>query len=74
MATIQVQCRFCNETEPARKHGKGHSGFLRLRFIECKKSFQLDYVYEARKPDVKGKIVGMPMNSYGVRETARVLM
>ncbi|MCG9610369.1 IS1 family transposase, partial [Vibrio harveyi] len=23
MATIQVQCRFCNQTEHVRKHGKG---------------------------------------------------
>ncbi|HHP0494763.1 IS1 family transposase [Vibrio harveyi] len=73
MATIQVQCRFCNKTEPVRKHGKGHSGFSRFRCIECRKSFQLDYVYEARKPNVKEKIVDMAMNSSGVRETARVL-
>ncbi|MEI8671034.1 IS1 family transposase [Vibrio sp. SA48] len=73
MATIQVQCRFCNKTEPVRKHGKGHSGFPRFRCLDCRKSFQLDYVYEARKPDVKEKIVDMAMNSSGVRETARVL-
>lgn len=53
MATIQVQCRFCHKTEPVRKHGKGHSGFPRFRCMECRKSFQLDYVYEARKPNVK---------------------
>lgn len=73
MATIQVQCRFCHKTEPVRKHGKGHSGYSRFRCIECRKSFQLDYVYEARKPNVKEKIVDMAMNSSGVRETARVL-
>ncbi|MGR5377210.1 IS1 family transposase [Vibrio harveyi] len=66
-------CRFCNKTEPVRKQGNGHSGFPRFRCIECRKSFQLDYVYEAYKPDVKEKIVDMAMNSSGVRETARVL-
>lgn len=73
MATIQVQCRFYNKTEPVRKHGKGHSGFSRFRCIECRKSFQIDYVYEASKPEVKEKIVEMAMNSSGVSETARVL-
>ncbi|WP_443083704.1 hypothetical protein J8Z23_24425 [Vibrio sp. SCSIO 43086] len=42
MATIQVQCRFCNKTEPVRENGKGHSGFPRFRSIECRKGFQLD--------------------------------
>ncbi|ENP8412965.1 hypothetical protein ACEI23_002234 [Vibrio alginolyticus] len=59
--------------EPVREHGKGHSGFPRFRCIECLKSFQLDYVYEACKPDEKGKIVDMSMNSSGVRETVQVL-
>ncbi|MGR2889220.1 IS1 family transposase, partial [Vibrio vulnificus] len=27
MATIQVQCRFCNQTEHVRKHGTGVTGF-----------------------------------------------
>ena len=73
MATIQVQCRFCYKTEPVRKHGKGYFGFPRFRCIECRKIFQLDYVYEACKPNIKEKIVDMAMNSSGVRETARVL-
>ena len=73
MATIQVQCRFCTKTDPVGKHKKGHAGFPRFRCIECRKTFQLDYVYEARKPDIKDKIVEMAMNSSGVRETGRVL-
>jgi len=35
--------------------------------------FQLTYTYEARKPGVKDKIVGMAFNGSGVRDTARVL-
>lgn len=46
---------------------------LVFRCLDCKKSFQLDYAYEARKPGVKEKIVEMAMNSSGVRETGRVL-
>ena len=73
MATIQVSCRFCNKTEHVRKHGTGHAGFPRFRCLECKRSFQLDYAYEARRPGVKDKIIEMAMNSSGVRETGRVL-
>ncbi len=49
MATIQVNCRFCNQTEHVRKHGISVSGFQRFRCLECKRSFQLDYAYEAYK-------------------------
>lgn len=73
MATIQVNCRFCNQTEYVRKHGTGVSGFRRFRCLECKRSFQLDYAYEAYKPKVKEQIIDMAMNSSGVRETSRVL-
>ncbi|MBD1565868.1 hypothetical protein HC729_10015 [Vibrio sp. S12_S33] len=38
MATIQVQCRFCNQTEHVRKHGKGVTSFQRFRCIEYKRS------------------------------------
>ncbi|GAD74070.1 putative transposase [Vibrio azureus NBRC 104587] len=73
MATIQVNCRFCNQSEPVRKHGIGAAGFQRFRCLDCKRSFQLDYAYEAYKPWVKEQIVDMAMNSSGDRETARVL-
>ena len=73
MATIQVKCRFCNQTEPVRKHGFGTAGFQCFRCLECKRSFQLDYGYEACKPGVKEQILDMAMNSSGVRETGRVL-
>ncbi len=43
MATIQVNCLFCSQSNAVRKHG------------------------------VKDKILGMAMNSSGVRGTARVL-
>jgi len=73
MATIQVNCRFCNQTECVRKHGTETAGLQRFRCLDCKRSFQLDYAYEANKPKGKEHIVDTAMNSSGVRETARVL-
>ena len=73
MATIHVNCRFCNETNPVRKHGIGSAGFQRFRCLDCKRSFQLDYAYEAYKPGIKEQIINMAINSSGVRETGRVL-
>ncbi len=73
MAIIQVNCRFCNQTELVRKHCIGAAGFQRFRCLNCKRSFQFNYAYEACKPRVKEQIVDMAMNSSGVRETARVL-
>jgi transposase-like protein len=73
MATIQVKCRFCNQTDPVRKHGIGNGGLPRFRCLSCKRTFQLEYRYQACKPGVKEKIIDMAMNSSGVRETGRVL-
>ena len=73
MATIQVKCRFCNQTDFVRKHGIGNGGFPRFRCLSCKRTFQLEYHYQACKPGVKEKIIDMAMNSSGVRETGRVL-
>ena len=73
MATIQVKCRFCRQHKAVRKHGKGVAGHQRFRCLDCKRTFQLEYAYEASKPGVKDKIVEMAMNSAGVRDTGRVL-
>ena len=59
MATIQVNCRFFNQSEPVRKHGIGAADFQRFRCLDCKRSFQFDYAYEAYKPRVKEQIVDM---------------
>ncbi|MEZ8193076.1 IS1 family transposase [Vibrio splendidus] len=73
MATIQVNCRFCSQSNAVRKHGKGVAGYQRFRCLDCQRTFQLDYAYEASKPGVKDKILEMAMNSSGVRDTGRVL-
>ena len=73
MATIKVYCRFCKNSNSVRKHSMGSTGYQRYRCLDCKKTFQLHYVYKACYSGVKDKIVNMAMNSSGVRDTARVL-
>ena len=73
MATIQVSCRHCSNTNSVKKYGKNPRGAQRYRCFKCGRSFILDYAYEAWKPNVKEKIIDMAMNSSGVRETSRVL-
>ena len=73
MATVKVKCRFCAQTSPVMKHGHSPRGIQRYRCLACKRSFLLDYAYEACKPGVKEKIVDMAMNSAGLRDTGRVL-
>lgn len=49
------------------------SGHLRLKYKACRKTFQLEYTYEAHKPSVIEKIECMAHNGNGIRDTARVL-
>jgi len=73
MAKIDIVCRFCGSIKDVRRHGKGSTGNQRFRCLACRKTFHLDYAYEACRPGVKEKIVDMAMNNAGVRDTARVL-
>jgi transposase-like protein len=43
MATILVNCRFCNQSNAVRKHGKGAAGYQGFRCLDCQRTFQLDY-------------------------------
>lgn len=65
MATILVRCCFCNKTHPTRKSGRDIQTF----FDSDVSGVRIKYVHDARKPDVKGKIVEMSMNSSGDRES-----
>lgn len=42
-------CRHCNETGGVRKHGKARSGIQRYYCCECRKSFQIKYIYHVYK-------------------------
>ncbi len=55
------------------RHGKSATGNERFRCRQCLRVFQHTYIYEARKPGVKERIVDMAFNGAGVRDTSRVL-
>lgn len=72
MATIEVECRACQNQEVYR-HGKASSGEQRYRCKLCGHCFQLDYRYNGNQPGIHDKIIDMAMNGSGVRDTSRVL-
>jgi len=60
----------CNDTV---KNGHHPNGDQRFRCKKCKKSFQLEYRYNANQPGMAQKIDNQILNSSGVRDTARIL-
>ena len=75
MATIQVKCPQCQETDVSR-YGKGANNAQRYicNNNDCpRKIFQLDYTYNGRKPGIDEQIIKMAANASGIRDTARVL-
>ncbi|MEZ8605114.1 IS1 family transposase [Vibrio lentus] len=40
MATIQVNCRFCSQSNAVRKHGKGVVGYQRFRCLDCQRTYR----------------------------------
>ena len=68
----QIICPYCEQTDLV-KNGHSENGTQRYRCKGCKKSFQLDYSYQAWQPKMKEKIDEQTLNSSGVRDTARVL-
>lgn len=69
---IEIRCRYCNSDDLS-KNGKSENGTQRYRCKSCKRTFQLDYSYNAWKDGVKEKIDTLILNSGGVRDTARSL-
>ena len=63
MATIEVKCRFCNQADDVKKHGKGSMKHQRYRCNQCNKTFQLDYIYQACRPGIKAQIVDLVVYS-----------
>ena len=72
MATIEVNCRFCDNGSVVR-NGKAPSGVQKFYCRSCRKTFQLEYRYNGNKPGVSETIVDMALNGSGVRDTSRVL-
>ena len=75
MVCIKVLCPDCG-SEDVVLYGKNTSGKQRVlcQNPECsRKTFQLEYTYNAYKPGIKQQIVDMAMNGSGTRDTGRVL-
>lgn len=69
---LLVTCTFCN-CDDLVKNGHSENGTQRWLCNGCKKSFQIEYTYNARKPGVKEQILEMTLNSSGVRDISRTL-
>ena len=67
-----ILCPHCLSSD-LQKNGHSENGTQRCRCIACRKSFQLTYRYNARKPGVKEQIIVQTMNSSGVRDISRNL-
>ncbi|PHM61143.1 transposase [Xenorhabdus ishibashii] len=73
MAKVDVVCRYCHKTEEVKGHRKERTDHPRYHCYACRKTFQLNYAYQACYPGVKKQIIDMAVNNSGVRDTARVL-
>ena len=67
--TQDIKCTHCSGTD-LQKNGHSENGTQRWRCLNCRKSFQLSYRYNARKPGVKEQITVLTLNSSGVRDTS----
>jgi transposase-like protein len=74
MVYTKVLCPYCG-SENVVLFGKSERGAQRYscKNAECKKTFILDYKYNACKPGIHEKIVEMTMNGAGTRDTGRAL-
>ena len=75
MATILVKCPHWKKTEVVR-HGhdvKGNERFLCRNTFCQTKTFQLEYIYQAKYNWMTNQIIDMAINSSGIRDTSRVL-
>jgi transposase-like protein len=70
--TQDIQCSHCLSSD-LQKNGHSENGTQRWFCNDCRKSFQLSYRYNARKPGVKEQITELTLNSSGVRDIGRIL-
>ena len=69
---IGIVCRYC-EGDDLSKNGKSENRTQRYFCKSCRRTFQLNYSYNAWKEGVRDKIDTLILNSGGVRDTARSL-
>jgi transposase-like protein len=75
MAMIEVKCPMCRQTDVV-KHGTDAKGKQRFvcRNRNCiKKTFQLEYEFNAKYEGITEKIIDHAMNANGIRDTSRIL-
>ncbi len=75
MAEIKVKCPYCQSDKISLygRNAKGKQRYL-CKNTECKrKTFILEYTYNACKPHIKETAFKMIMNGSGTRDTGRVL-
>ena len=70
--TQDIHCPHCGKSD-LQKNGHSETHTQRWRCNDCRKSFQLTYRYNARKPGVKEQIGELTLNSSGVRDIGRIL-
>ena len=72
MATVTVHSPRCNSYK-VYHYDHSTSNHKRPVLILQTCVFQLNYIYETRKPDIKEQIVEMVHNGVGVRDSSRTL-
>ena len=73
MAYEEVKCPKCGSS--VHRHGKGKCNQRRYKCLnkECRKTFQVQYKYNACYPGTKEQIEKHAINGTGVRDTSRIM-
>ena len=69
---LLLKCIHCDSDDLV-KNGHSENETQRWRCKKCKRSFQLEYNYNAWRPGIKEQIFELTMNSSGVRDISRTL-
>jgi transposase-like protein len=72
LAKTEIRCKHCN-SEKVIKWGNQTNGSPRYKCKSCEKVFQLEYLSNGSKPEIKKLIIKMSLNGSGIRDISRVL-
>ncbi len=73
MASIEVTCRKCKESQGVIRNGKAPTDIQRFYCQDCQYSFQLKYRDNANPPNTHERISKMAMNDSDIRDASCVL-
>lgn len=65
MRSRLIMCHHCSERNCVRKHGKARSGLQRFYCSNCKRTFQINYIYHGHE----GKIMRQVESLYDEGKT-----